>query len=710
MSVSDHGALSKEREQPQPTLAGNKAKVSPKAVSGRQLVNAPPPETPPGGRLVVNKPNLNGKKSRSKSMAVPGLAVPGLSSFSASTDTSPQLSPKRHSFQENSTDIKAQPKISKNTKPKAKVKVTMEQSKQTVVQESANQQRKTSADGSPPSPKRRSDTTIQLSSSIHGSTPSSTPRGLRKIRDRKSALEASTTHLSGFKASRPSLQAHLLPMGSNSDVEVHRRTRLTADDVSVVRELKEPSPSRGRNNNNNNSKSKSKLASNTTLTYFGTPLVPLDIVNNNLVLKPKLNLMHHKDALQVLDEIKHMERGQLRVKVKSDATIERSREKRPLQRKQTIDLKCLQILKTAGTSTSATLSMTGFKGGPLENQSNQDRSLIVSPFFLRNHSHSTVRRRLLGVFDGHAESGAKFAEHCQQQLPGLLSQKLSEAFKKAVEDIAAGVVKNGEDEVAITKRVLIDSFVAMNESSPKEDSGGTTATVIYQQGQRIFVANAGDSRSIVAIYRKNHPPQQHEDEKDEAEANKNGSEKTVKVVYMSLEDKPDLPKEQKRLEARGGEIVQADKNKSSKVRFTSSVPGKVSATLSMSRSIGDWQFTPLGVIPDPTVDVVDLKDLVKKEMKLTGDTDVEDDVCIFAMCVSDGIMIESNEEAEALASEIAPSLFEDNAPHPLTACQGVIQKTAGVWEKRNKGKFRDDITIAVTVLRTPADAASGCSS
>ena len=521
------------------------------------------------------------------------------------------------------------------------------------------------------------------------------------------AMTSSTT-MSNFKATRLSLNAHLIkPMGNNSDVGVYQRARLTADDVSTERELNTELPPMSSNRNNSGGKSKGR-ESTSSLTFFGDPVVPLDIVDNTSGLTIKLNLMHHKDALQVLDEIKELQRGQLNVKVKSDAAIfERVRKKRPLRRTQTVDLKCIQILKTAGNSMSATLSMTGFKGGELENQTNQDRSLIVAPFYLQNHNQSTIPRRLVGVFDGHAVSGAKFAEHCQQQLPGLIARKLSEAFKKAIEDMSAGVAdkKGGEDEVAITKRVLIESFVAMDESSPKEDSGGCTATVIYQQGQRIFVANAGDSRSIIAVYRKNiHNQQQQDESKLESNGSgttKNAPDKYVKVAYISREDKPDDPDEQKRLEKHGGEIIPAEKNKSSKVRFQSNVPGKASATLGMSRSIGDWQFTPLGVIPDPIVDVVDLKDVVRKERK---EVDAEDDVCIFAICVTDGMMIESNEEAESLAAEIAPSLFQDHAPHPLTVCQSEIKKAAAVWEKRNKGKFRDDITIAVTVLRSPADA------
>ena len=314
----------------------------------------------------------------------------------------------------------------------------------------------------------------------------------------------------------------------------------------------------------------------------------------------------------------------------------------------------------------------------------------------------------MGVFDGHAEKGHLFAEHCQQRLPSLLSRKLSEAFKKAVEDIAAG--NKREDELAITKRVLTETFLQMDESSPKEVSGGCTATVIYQQGQKVFVANAGDSRSFIAIYHRDQATSQPQDaEPSEASGVDSGTEgaeqttRMAKVVYISREDKPDLPEERSRLESFGGEVVSAEKNKSAKVKFHGIRLGKASATLSMSRSIGDSQFTPLGIIPDPIVDAVDLKELLQKEKNAANDSgdNYVDDTCIFAVCTSDGMMVESVEDAEIVASALAPSLFSDDGPHPLTACQSVIQKCAAVWDKRNKGKFRDDITVALTVLRTP---------
>lgn len=456
-----------------------------------------------------------------------------------------------------------------------------------------------------------------------------------------------------------------------------------------------------------------------SLTFFGTPIVPIDIVEKTNRIS-KMNLMHHKDAVRVLKQINHMKREQLQVKVYAAKWSEAglpSTESALQHEDEQPELKALQLLKTAGTSTSATLSMTGFKGGGVRNQINHDRSLIVSPFYLRNHGKSVVKRRLMCVFDGHGADGYKFAEHCQQLLPSLLSRKLSEAYTRAVDDIVAGLKR--ENEVTITKRVLVDTFLTMDESSPHGATGGSTATVVYQQGQKVFVANTGDSRSCVVVYRRNqatHLPATHQPPEastaslglETISEGKDSIAKPVKIVYISREDKPDLPDERARLEEWGGEIVEAEKNKSAKVKFHGERAGKATATLSMSRSIGDSQFSALGVIAEPVVDVIDLKELLDQEKAApvsspaNGNSgDAVDDICMFALCASDGMMIESIGDAEKVASEVAPSLFNDDGPHPLTACHSLIVKSAAVWERRNKGKFRDDISIAVTVLRTP---------
>jgi len=680
-SVSDHVILPKGLERELATTAGDKTKIAKAGVNAKTVAEPAESNFIPGRKITKN--------ANIKSVQLDSL----LSLNSSATDESHELLSLRE------TPSKIQGQKSPNAKwwtAKQKKQVTSNEGNEIISAKDAFVFKKAfpnNKNSSLAPPKKAEE---GLAATIHDSNPSKAPRRHQHrnlMLDTSNAMDRSMSS-SGGGATR---QRTTSMMGSIEDKGYSATQQQARLITTKVKESKQLSAQ----NSTSKSPDQRKTYSNTPNNFYGTPLVPLDI-DETPGRKPKLNLMHHKDALKVLDQIQHMERRQLQLKVKPD-TIEWPL---LLRRTQTVELKSIQMLKTAGTSTSATLSMRGYKGGPQENQINQDRSFVISPFFLRNHSKSQIRRRILAVFDGHAESGAIFAEHCQKQLPLFLSEKLSEAFKKAVEEISSGIVQHQEDEVSITKRALVETFVAMEESAPKEESGGCTATVIYQQGQKVYIANAGDSRSIIAVYRKN---QQFSNARNNQQysspsVDKNEALKKAKVVYMSREDKPDFPDERARLISCGGEIVPAEKNRSSKVRLSSGVPGIASAALAMSRSIGDLQFTVVGVIPNPRVDVVDLKDITKMELILAKDNeDVDDDVCIFAMCLSDGMMIESLADADALALEIAPSLFEDNGPHPLTACQTVITRAAQAWDKRNKGKFRDDITLAVSILRTPGD-------
>lgn len=207
----------------------------------------------------------------------------------------------------------------------------------------------------------------------------------------------------------------------------------------------------------------------------------------------------------------------------------------------------------------------------------------------------------------------------------------------------------------------------------------------------------------------------------------------VEIIYQNREDKPDgkfdlisfcfmsgsiksyalpfflilkiykVPEEQQRLESMGGIIIPAEKNKSSRVKMITSAPGASITTaisIGMSRSIGDHPFKKVGVIATPIVGVIDIRTLVKKILGKNNKM-VDDDVCIFAVSASDGMMILDDQDVLRLCSRLAFSLFEDDGPHPLSACQRLVNGAAAVWNRRNKGQFRDDITLAVTLLRSP---------
>ena len=246
-------------------------------------------------------------------------------------------------------------------------------------------------------------------------------------------------------------------------------------------------------------------------------------------------------------------------------------------------------LSSSGSDTSATLTLIGYKGGPPDEQINQDRAFVVSPFrvpsaiddgdegtasmmdkcidrkLLHQRSPAVPRYQLLGVFDGHDKLGEKVSQYATEQMPKVVAAKLAAIADAEVKDSGW----TNDRRIEATKKLLEDAFVEVDANGKKNlaiPSGGCTASVVLHLDDMLYVANAGDSRSIVAIYDTR-------------------SGKT-KVVYASREDKPDLKDERARVERSGGKVyIPKDPRESSRVFYLDS-NNQPRGGLAMGRSLG----------------------------------------------------------------------------------------------------------------------------
>ena len=391
--------------------------------------------------------------------------------------------------------------------------------------------------------------------------------------------------------------------------------------------------------------------------FYGCPLLPTDV-------------HYSPDSIKnVLENLRELKAGQVNASLFSKETTQWNRR----------DAACLTLI--------------GYKGGPLLSQINQDRAVVVSPYYLTNETtqKDSGERILMGVFDGHANRGELVSEYTVQHLPEILAKRLKTLPDEPVPRQNA------------TVQALRDTFLELDELVPADPSGGCTASVILKQDEKVYVANAGDSRSFVVVYRP--------------------STNVSKVVYISREDKPSLPNEKERVEFMGGQVYIPMRG-TSRVVYQDPVSGAPTG-LAMSRSIGDWEAGKRGVIADPIVDVLDMNHLVSAALAGThekercfvvdeqGDVDEdacisaemdalmaeEDDVHVFAVSASDGLM--DFLEASEIAKILSPSLFHDDGSHPVSACELLIFAAANAWQDAKQGRYRDDIAIAVTTLRRP---------
>jgi serine/threonine protein phosphatase PrpC len=404
---------------------------------------------------------------------------------------------------------------------------------------------------------------------------------------------------------------------------------------------------------------------------------------------------------------------------------------------------------------AVTLTLIGYKGGDLQSQINQDRGVIVSPFLITDNNsveteHTTTTpsvraflslpRQLVGVFDGHAPLGERVSEYAAQQLPELLAQKMMQNTMQKFINHSNNHHSEKTDlseslSVEITRQSIHEAFVELDQKVPAHPSGGCTATIVLQQGTKLFVANTGDSRSFIVACRSN--PQITSD----TSTNSTNSTSTPQIVYISREDKPDLPDERERVERTGGQVYIPMRG-TSRVVYHDPVTGAPTG-LAMSRSIGDWEAGKMGVIPDPIIDVLDTNEIVARVLaqdaqnnqnttendeidldavayqevdavgnivseSLTSSSSArvpplpggeEDDVFLFAVSATDGMM--DYLSPLDIARILAHALFDPAGAHPVAAVEHLIFAAANAWQQAKQGRYRDDIAISVATVRWP---------
>merc|ERR1711865_586026 len=119
-----------------------------------------------------------------------------------------------------------------------------------------------------------------------------------------------------------------------------------------------------------------------------------------------------------------------------------------------------------------------FKGTPAKVKVNQDRGSVEYPFL------DSFDSALFCVMDGHGRQGEKVSEFCVQNIHSYLGTNRaamladpSGTFQKAFRCVHARLKK-------ATDINALDS--------------GTTAVVVYLKSHHLWIANAGDSRAVIA--------------------------------------------------------------------------------------------------------------------------------------------------------------------------------------------------------------------
>lgn len=262
---------------------------------------------------------------------------------------------------------------------------------------------------------------------------------------------------------------------------------------------------------------------------------------------------------------------------------------------------------------------------------NQDRGCVAHPY------GGDSRQALFAAYDGHGEMGELVSGYAMHEIQHRL--------------------ENHDSFIPDIEEAFKEVFVEVDESLKSQPSidcmySGTTAVVVLMRGSRLYIANCGDSRAVMA------------------QKNRDGM---IVAKNLSEDQNPNNPQEQARIEKSGGFVSPPpEPGLSARVWLDKDF---TQIGLAMGRSIGDHAVSPVGVIAEPEVTHHDI---------------TKDD--LFMIAASDGVW-------EFITSQQAVDIVTRYLPQGATkACEVLIEKAAELW-RDEEGDYRDDITAVIVKVQ-----------
>ncbi len=257
-------------------------------------------------------------------------------------------------------------------------------------------------------------------------------------------------------------------------------------------------------------------------------------------------------------------------------------------------------------------------------------------------------RACFGVFDGHGgKEVAMFVAknfipellHNTHYQTGRMDTALSQTFLRM--DVLLQTDAGKQQLVKFMRDLPEGAVVSPGEC---DSMAGCTSVVGLLHGTDLYVANAGDSRCVLA--------------------------KKGKAIEMTIDHKPDLTSEKERITRAGGVVEE----------------GRVMGNLNLSRSIGDLEYKRNPELP-PEDQMITAYPEVKKE-KIDRDTD-------FMVLACDGVwdILTSQECVDFIYQRLQTSTLSDIVESLLDRCLAKDVASSG-------GLGCDNMTCIIVDLRS----------
>ena len=303
---------------------------------------------------------------------------------------------------------------------------------------------------------------------------------------------------------------------------------------------------------------------------------------------------------------------------------------------------CDKSIHTQGSPFDSSDHRIGFacKKGLKQVSPNQDSFLV-----LRIEGHIS----LYGVFDGHGRQGHDVSNFVKDILPKLI--------------VSDPAFHSGDMQGALLNGFLKTQELIESETCNKRldaSASGTTCTLVIHKEKKLWVANVGDSRCVIA--------------------KPNGD--SFQVFDACRDHKPDIPEERERILSMGGVVIKPPMDVNHRVY----VKGFRFPGLAMSRALGDLiGYHRAGISAVPEI----------HEFDIDGDESL-------ILC-SDGVW-------EFFSSSDAVSLIDNelkaNDSLHMHAAEKLCKVSWDKWMEEEKGAIVDDITAIVAHLGSTGNESS----
>lgn len=302
------------------------------------------------------------------------------------------------------------------------------------------------------------------------------------------------------------------------------------------------------------------------------------------------------------------------------------------------------------------------------------------------------------VYDGHGDNGHECAQYAKKKVPKKLDEVSRQLRVKAAQTLAKSkgekFVFNPKTWPALTKEQCEQmcskaynqaNNLMHNEKNVHSRLSGTTAITAVFYGNKVTIANVGDSRAVIGTQKKEESKVQTRNKRKPQDDQKD-KELSIVATSLSYDQTPYRRDELDRVRAAGARVKTIDQLNNNlpepefweekEVNYDGDIPRCWKPTdmypgTAFTRSLGDEVAEEIGVIAIPEV--------------TTRDLTPEDRVLILA---SDGIFeFLTNQQVVDLCTE-----HED----PLDACKAVLSKSYEEWLEYETRV--DDMTITVLYL------------